>query len=187
MAADLLGLLVVLAGREQQDDGGRRLGRGGHRGLGLGVHGRARLDESARQTASGMVRRRGASVGSASAASHVADHRAAVAAVGHDQDPHPRLEAGQLGLDLVVEELAVVQDPGLVLVVGLVAVRVDEVAAVAGVGDEQPVAGLEELGVLAQHRDDLLRGRVGRQEGAGLEARLRRPRHRTASASFSHP
>ena len=79
-------------------------------------------------------------VGSGSAR---ARHGAAVAAVRQHEDAHALGEAAQLEVQLVVDQLAVEQAPGLVLLVLLLAGDVGHLAAVARVGEEEQVARLQ--------------------------------------------
>jgi hypothetical protein len=73
-----------------------------------------------------------------------------VAAVGQHYHAHAGGEAAELEVQLVVEQLAVPQAPGLVLAVGLVAVGVGHLAAVAREREQEAVAGLQRLGRGAQ-------------------------------------
>ena len=61
-------------------------------------------------------------------------------AVGQDQHPHAGLEPAERLVDLVVDQLAVVETPGLVLQVGLVVIAVGHLAAVPGVGEQEDVS-----------------------------------------------
>ncbi len=60
-----------------------------------------------------------------------AHHGAAVAAVGHHQDAHTGLEVAEFEIQLVVDQLAVEQAPGLVLFVGFFAAHIRYLAAMA--------------------------------------------------------
>ena len=86
-------------------------------------------------------------------------HGAAVAAVGQHQHPHALLELRKQGVDLVVDELAVVEAPRLVLAVALVAVTVRQLAAVPGVMDQEDVARPQPARGVTE---GLFHGRTGR-------------------------
>ena len=70
----------------------------------------------------------------------------AVAAVGEHEDPDALLELVPELVQLVVDELAVVEHPGLVEPVGLVAIDVRDLPSVSGVGEEEDVARLQTRG-----------------------------------------
>ena len=102
-----------------------------------------------------------------------ADDRTAVAAVGQDDDPDALTEAGHLVEHLVVDQLAVVEAPGLVLRVRLVAAAVVNLAAVSRVADEEEIAVPERLGRGAHRLENVGARRLLREQDGRLQA-LRR-------------
>ena len=97
-----------------------------------------------------------------------------MAAVGEEHDPHALGELAEHAVELVVDQLAVVEAPGLVQPIGLVvAVAVRHLPAMPGIGQEQDVAG-GELGRGVLHRlGELGDGRVlGQQHGDAAVAAL---------------
>ena len=98
-----------------------------------------------------------------------------MAAVGEQDDPHALGELAEQAVELVVEQLAVEQAPGLVEPVRLVvAVTVWHLPAMAGIAQEQDVAGHELLGGVGHGLGESgSRGVLGEQErGAGVAAIL---------------
>jgi hypothetical protein len=94
--------------------------------------------------------------------------RAAVTAVREHDDPDAGGERAPHRVELVVDELPVVEHPRLVVAVPVVvAVEVGHLSAVAGVGEEEDVAGAERLRRGADLPHDVLRPRgLGQQHGA---------------------
>ena len=94
-----------------------------------------------------------------------------MAAVGEHEDADAGLELRPQRIELVVDELTVVQHPGLVGAVGFfLAVLVRHLAAVAGVREEQEVAvGELARGFLDRGLDGVC-GRLLGQHLGGLEA-----------------
>ena len=96
-------------------------------------------------------------------------------AVGQDEDAHTFGETFELLVQLIVDELAVVQRPGLIEAVRFIfrTVDVGYLAPVARVGQEENVTAAELPGRVPNGRSDILDGRLGRQEGGEvLELRL---------------
>ncbi len=67
----------------------------------------------------------------------------------------PAANFAQLEIQLVVDQLAVEEAPGLVPLVGLLACNVAHLPAMAGIGQEKEVAFLEDLGGGADGGDRL--------------------------------
>ena len=93
-----------------------------------------------------------------------------MATVGDHEDTDTGTELRVHLVQLVVEHLAIPEHPGLVAEVDFVAVRVVDVAPVAGVGDQTDVAGPGLVGEAAQFADDGLGRRLAVDQLAGLEA-----------------
>ena len=124
----------------------------------------------------------------------VARHRAAVATVGEDEHAHALGEPAQLEVHLVVDHLAVVEAPGFVLLVRLVAGHVGHLAAVPGVGHEEQITRRERLGCGADRRHDLRTRRLVREQqssascpGPWQSPSCRSHRTRRPSRSPLHP
>ena len=102
-----------------------------------------------------------------------ARHGAAVATVRDHHDAHVVGELRPQLVDLVVDQHAVVQAQGLVGAVVLIGIEVRHLAAVAGVGEHEHVAGLElGRGIGDGALDRIARGLLVEQHGALLEAAL---------------
>jgi hypothetical protein len=109
-----------------------------------------------------------------------AHDRPAVAAVGHHHDAHAGLELRPQRVELVVNELAIVQDPGLVHAIALagrqqvlVVVGVRHLPAMARVRQEKEIIPLETLRGLEDRLDDGVRRRLGGEQAvADLELAL---------------
>jgi hypothetical protein len=169
----VLGKLVVLAARDENDRGAH-----GNAGIALDgvlelvVHGavtavRAQRDLAGHVAISDPLGAVGTRPGARLRARGV-EHRlgdgAAVAAVGEHEHPHARLEAGERLVDLVVDQLTVVETPGLVLQVGLVVIAVGYLTAVAGVREQEDVARAQRArGARDAGQDGAARGASGQK------------------------